>query len=118
MSLSVSHLRRCIKRLLSPSEDDSEQDLTREIQSHLDLQAEEARERGLSADEANYAALRKVGNTALIQEDVRATWGWAPLERFARDAGYGLRQIRHNPRFSAIAISRRGARGRIHTSRG
>src|SRR4029079_5046540 len=45
------------------------------------------------------------GNVSLVEEATRAQWGWARLERVIRDACYGLRQIRRNPTFSAIAIA-------------
>src|SRR5262245_57936230 len=73
-----------------------ERDLEREIRNHLDFEAE---------DSGRHAARRAFGNATLVKEDVRATWGWTRLEQFARDAGYGLRQIRRNPAFSAIAIA-------------
>ena len=37
-------------------------DLRRELQSDLDLEEEEQRERGLSPEDAHYAALRAFGN--------------------------------------------------------
>ena len=40
----------------------------------------------------------------MIEEDVRATWGWTWFEQFLRDVHFGLRQMRHNPAFSAVAI--------------
>jgi hypothetical protein len=43
-------------------------DLERELQSDLELEEEEQRERGLSPDEARYAARRAFGNTTLIRE--------------------------------------------------
>ena len=46
-----------------------------------------------------------MGNLALVDENTRAAWGWTRLEQLARDAGYGLRQLRRNPGFSAIAIA-------------
>ncbi len=82
-----------------------EQDLARELRSHLETEAEEQRGRGVNEEEARYAARRALGNAALVSEDVRAEWGWMWLERVAQDARYGLRQIRRNPMFSAIAIT-------------
>ena len=35
---------------------------------------------------------------------VTSPWGWTDLERLLQDARYGLRQVRRNPGFSAIAI--------------
>ncbi len=46
----------------------------------------------------------QLGNTALLKEDVREAWGWIWLERVAQDARYGLRLLRKNPGFSAVAI--------------
>jgi predicted permease len=74
-----------------------ERDLEREIRNHLELEAEEAG----GAD----AARRAFGNVTLAKEDVRAAWGWARVEQFAGDVRYGLRQVRRNPSFSAIAIA-------------
>jgi predicted permease len=73
-----------------------DRDLEREIQNHLDLEAEEA---------GAYGARRAFGNPVLAAEDVRAAWGWARLEQLARDVRYALRQVRRNPAFSAVAIA-------------
>ena len=70
-----------------------ERDLEREIQNHLAFEAGDSGGRG------------GFGNIALLKEDVREAWGWARLELFARDIHYGLRQVRRNPSFSAIAIA-------------
>ena len=73
-----------------------ERDLEREIQDHLTLEAEES---------GRYGARRAFGNILTVKENVREAWGWTRLEQFARDAGYGLRQVRRNPLFSGIAIA-------------
>ena len=73
-----------------------ESDLDREIANHLDLEAEES---------GTYGARRVFGNATLVKEDVRAAWGWTRLEQLARDVRYGLRQVRRNPAFSAVAIA-------------
>ena len=82
-----------------------ERDLDREIRSHVDLEAEEAGQRGLSSGEARYAAQRTFGSSMLVKEEVRVAWGWTRLEQLAGDARYGLRQVRRNPAFSTIAIA-------------
>jgi hypothetical protein len=84
---------------------DKEGALREELQFHLGEEAEERQEHGLEEDEAQWAAQRELGNLALITENTRAAWGWERLEQLARDAGYGLRQLRHNPAFSVIAIA-------------
>jgi len=79
-------------------------DLDRELRSHLDLEAEEQRQDGLSLRDAHYAAQRAFGSTTLIKEDIRAMWTWASIEQFAKDLRYPLRTIRNNAAFSTAAI--------------
>ena len=82
-----------------------EAQLRDELQFHLDQEAEERQEEGLAENEARAAAHRELGNVIRVAEDTRTQWGWTRLEQFARDSAYGLRQIRRNPGFSAIAIA-------------
>src|SRR5262245_24138280 len=82
--------------LLPGSRAQRERDLEREIESHLDLEAEEAGDLG---------ARQVFGNVTIVKEDVRAVWGWTRVEQFARDVRYGLRRIRRNPVFSVVAIA-------------
>jgi predicted permease len=82
-----------------------EAELCEELQFHLAEEADLRREEGMSKDDARQAARRELGNLALVEEDTRAAWGWTRLEQLARDASYGLRQIRRNMGFSAAAIA-------------
>jgi putative ABC transport system permease protein len=84
---------------------DREAELREELAFHLEEEAEERKREGLAEDEARWAAHRELGNLTLVEEDTRAAWGWMRLEQFARDAAYGLRQVRRNPSFSGIAIA-------------
>src|SRR5689334_21292235 len=81
-----------------------EQDLERELRSHLDAEAQEQRERGLADEEAEFAARRAFGNATLAREETRAVWSWTAVERFAQDLRYALRAARRNPGFAAIAV--------------
>jgi predicted permease len=79
-------------------------DLDREIQGHLELEAEEKHEAGLSSNEARYAARRAFGNTTLIKEDIRAVRNWTLLEQIGQDLRYAARTMRKNRVLSAVAI--------------
>ena len=63
---------------------------TRRLRAHLELEAEEQCDAGLSSDEARYAARRAFGNPTLIKEETRAMWGWTSLEQFGQDLRYVL----------------------------
>ncbi|MBI4905559.1 MAG: ABC transporter permease [Acidobacteria bacterium] len=81
-----------------------DEEIERELRSHLELEAEEHLDAGLPAGEARYAAQRTFGNTTLIKEDVRAMWGWSSLERLAEDVRYAFRNMRLRPGFALTAM--------------
>ncbi len=78
-------------------------DLDRELRAHLENEADEQRERGLTADEAQYAARRALGSETIIREDVRALSAWAVLDDVAQDLRYGLRLLKKHPAFAIVA---------------
>jgi predicted permease len=79
-------------------------DLEEEMRLHQELREQEQVERGVSPEEAHYAAQRRFGNKLVLRERSRDMWGWNWLETFLQDVRYGLRQLRRNPGFTAIAI--------------
>jgi predicted permease len=80
------------------------EELDEEVQAHLQMAAQDRIERGESADQARASALREFGNVGLIKEMTRDTWGFRWLEELIQDVRYGLRQLKRNPGFTAVAV--------------
>src|SRR6202795_47992 len=79
-------------------------DLSEEIQEHLEEKIEELVAGGMSRKEATAAARRAFGNVTLTEEDSRNVWRWPSVEELVADVRYGLRALRHNPMFTAVAL--------------
>jgi putative ABC transport system permease protein len=79
-------------------------DLSDEIREHLEEKIEELVASGMSRKEATAAARREFGNVTLIELDSRAVWQWPSIESFFADLHYGLRSLRKNPGFTAVAV--------------
>jgi hypothetical protein len=82
----------------------SERDLADELQHHVDLKTQENIEAGMSPQEARHAALRAFGGTEQKKEQCRDADRLRWIEDLIQDVRYGLRQLRRNPGFTAVAV--------------
>ena len=79
-------------------------DLDEDIREHIERETQENMERGMSPEEARYAAMRKFGNVTRVMEETRAVWISIWLEELLQDVRYGWRMVRNSPGFAAAAI--------------
>src|SRR5215470_3107490 len=75
-----------------------------EVQTHISLLTEENMRRGMTRDEARYAALRSFGGVTQVQEHHREHRGLHQFDIVWQDLRYGFHVLSKNPGFAAIAI--------------
>ena len=97
-------MRRFVLRLLNVFCRRADEDLDREMVSHLAMLEDEHRRRGMTPDEARLAARRALGSVALTKDRHRdaRSFGW--LEDVLNDVRYTARSLRRTPGFTAIAV--------------
>jgi predicted permease len=79
-------------------------ELREELDAHREMKERAYREAGLTEREARARAARELGNVTLAAEDSRAVWLAPWLESLWQDARYGLRALRRQPGFAAVAV--------------
>ncbi len=81
----------------------AEDELRREIESHLRILQDDFEKAGLSPDEAKLAARRSYGNVESVKELHREIRSYLWIENFCKDVGYGWRSLLKTPGFTAVA---------------
>jgi putative ABC transport system permease protein len=79
-------------------------DLDQDIRDHIARETQDNIDRGMTAEEARYAAVRKFGNVTRMKEETREVWSVVWLQQLVEDIRFGLRLLRKNPGFTAVAV--------------
>lgn len=82
----------------------SEREMEEEFRSHLRNRADDLERSGLSREEAERQARVEFGSYQRYKEECREALGTRLLGELIADVRFGLRQLRRNPGFTAVAI--------------
>src|SRR5215471_17703697 len=79
-----------------------EQEMDEELRYHIERRTEELIAKGMTEEEARYAALRAMGGVEQRKEECRDTRRVRWVEDLMQDIRYGLRTLGKNPGFTAV----------------
>jgi len=74
------------------------------METHLAIETEENIARGMAADEARYAALRKLGNQTRIREEIYEMNSIGFLESVWQDVRFAVRILKKTPVITTVAL--------------
>ena len=101
----MAHWRRIVARLRSLlANKHVEEELAREVTSHLTLLADDFERAGMSPEEARQAARRAYGPVEQAKQAHRDERSLPWVEQTMQDLRYGLRILSKNPGFTATAV--------------
>jgi predicted permease len=81
-----------------------EDELAREMSSHLSMLESSYQQRGMSADDARVAARRAMGSVALAKDLHRDARSFVWAEDLRRDLRHAIRALRRAPGFTLVAV--------------
>jgi predicted permease len=83
----------------------SDDDFAAEVESHIAMETERLVRDGMSPGDAAFEARRAFGNPTVVREQLHDAHPAARFEWIAQDVRHGLRSMRRNPAFTAIAVA-------------
>src|SRR6266508_1077934 len=98
----LNKLRLRLRALLFKSK--MEEELDEEVRFHLEREIEENIIRGMTPEEARYAAIRSFGGVERVKEESRDVRGIRLLEELWHDLRYGARMLLKHPGFTLVVV--------------
>jgi predicted permease len=79
-------------------------ELAAELESHMQMHIEDSIRAGVAPEEARRQAAIALGGVEQVKESYRDRRGFPALEAVIQDGHFGLRLLRKNPGFTAVAV--------------
>ncbi|HEX5482169.1 MAG TPA: permease prefix domain 1-containing protein [Terriglobia bacterium] len=81
-----------------------EQSLDEELRYHIEEKTQTLIAAGTPPEEARQQALRAFGRVSAVKESTHEMWGYQWLETLRQDVEFGLRTLKRNSGFAAVAV--------------
>ncbi len=94
----------CLRFVALFRKEQQDRELAEELESHLQMHIEDNLRSGMNPAAARRQALIKLGGIEQAKEKYRDQRGIAALETVLQDIRFGLRVLRRNPGFTAVAV--------------